>query len=40
MAHNLVGAPVLQVQVIEDGASNKREILKLSFPQCIMPYFM
>lgn len=28
-----------QVWVCEDGASNKREILKLRFPDAIFPYF-
>lgn len=31
---------VARVWVMEDGASNKREILQLSFPASIAPYFM
>jgi hypothetical protein len=30
----------LQVWKVEDGLSNKREILKLSFPEAITPYFL
>ncbi len=26
--------------VVEDGASNKREILRLGFPDAIRPYFL
>eukprot|EP00877_Chromochloris_zofingiensis_P011655 jgi/Chrzof1/6743/Cz19g07140.t1 len=29
-----------QVWKVEDGTSNKREILKLSFPESITPYFL
>lgn len=30
----------LQVWVVEDGSSNKREILRLSFPGSIAPFFL
>lgn len=33
-------APWLQVWKVEDGSSNKREILKLNFPEAITPYFL
>lgn len=33
-------APCLQVWKVEDGSSNKREILKLTFPEAITPYFL
>lgn len=29
-----------QVWKVEDGQSNKREILKLNFPESITPYFL
>jgi hypothetical protein len=29
-----------QVWVLEDGASNKREILQLKFPESVVPYFL
>lgn len=32
--------PSLQVWKVEDGQSNKREILKLNFPEAITPYFL
>ena len=31
---------VTRAWVVEDGTSNKREILKLSFPAALAPYFM
>jgi hypothetical protein len=30
----------VQVWKVEDGSSNKREILKLNFPEAITPYFL
>jgi hypothetical protein len=38
--HQVLFLHVLQVWKVEDGSSNKREILKLNFPEAITPYFL
>lgn len=35
-----VPVALLKVWKVEDGSSNKREILKLNFPEAITPYFL